>query len=453
MTAAVYLLLGLATGALVGAVIAALWLRGRNAAVVAELRERAKNLEQRANEFKAERDGLAARAALASSLETALQKERESAAEKLAVLDDAQKKLREAFSALSAEALRTNNQQFLDLAKTTLEKFQESARGDLDKRQLAIDQLVAPVKDTLGKFDAKLGELEKARIGAYDALRTQVQGLADSQTALKLETGNLVKALRAPQVRGRWGEIQLKRVVELAGMLDHCDFLEQQSVSTDDGRLRPDMIVKLPGGKNVVVDAKAPLAAYLEALEAPDEATRTEKLRAHARQIREHLRTLGQKAYWQQFQPAPEFVVLFLPGEMFYSAALEQDPSLIEEGVGQRVILATPTTLIALLKAVSFGWRQEALAVNAAEISELGRELHERLGTMGGHFVKLGERLDKAVDAYNGAMSSLETRVLVTARKFTQLSAGGTEEIALAVPIEKQPRALQAPELTGTNDG
>jgi DNA recombination protein RmuC len=444
---AVYLLLGIA----VGAVIAGLWLRGRNVAVIAELTERAKNLEQRAQEMKAERDGLAARAALATSLETALQKEREAAAEKLAVLDDAQKKLREAFSALSAEALRTNNQQFLDLAKTTLEKFQESARGDLDKRQVAIDQLVAPVRETLGKFDAKLGELEKARLGAYEALRTQVQGLADSQQALKMETGNLVKALRAPQVRGRWGEIQLRRVVELAGMLDHCDFFEQQSVTTDDGRLRPDMIIKLPGGKNVVVDAKAPLAAYLEALEATDETVRAEKMKAHARQIREHLRALGQKAYWQDFKPTPEFVVLFLPGEMFYSAALEQDPGLIEEGVGQKVILATPTTLIALLKAVSFGWRQEALAENAAHISELGRELHERLGTLGGHFAKLGTQLDKAVESYNSAMSSLETRVLVTARKFTQLGAGGTEEITTAEPIQKQPRMLQAPEMLDTN--
>jgi len=448
MADVLYLLLG----AVVGAVIAALWLRGKGVAEVAALRERAANLEKRGEELKTERDGLAARVAQVATLETTLQKEREAAAEKLTIINDAEKKLREAFDSLSAKALSANNQQFLDLAKATLEKFQEGARGDLDKRQLAIDQMVAPVKETLGKFDAKLGELEKARLGAYESLKTQVQGLADSQNALKTETGNLVKALRAPQVRGRWGEIQLRRVVELAGMLDHCDFLEQQSVNTEDGRLRPDMIVKLPGGKNVVVDAKAPLAAYLEALEAPDEATRTEKMKAHARQIREHLRSLGQKAYWQDFKPTPEFVVLFLPGEMFYSAALEQDPGLIEEGVGQKVILATPTTLIALLKAVSFGWRQEALAVNAAQISELGRELHQRLGTLGGYFAKLGDQLDKAVEVYNQATSSLETRVLVTARRFTQLGAGNPTEITTTEPIQKQTRMLQAPEMQGPKE-
>lgn len=445
-----YLLLG----AVVGAVVAALWLRGRNVGLVAELQERAKNLEQRANELKAERDVQAARAGLVASLETALQKEREAATEKLAVLQNAEKQLREAFDSLSAKALSANNAQFLSLAKATLEKFQEGAQGDLKMRQQAIDQLVAPVRETLGKFDAKLGELEKARVGAYEALRTQVQGLAESQTALKTETGNLVKALRAPQVRGRWGEIQLRRVVELAGMLDHCDFVEQVSVANDEGRQqRPDVIIKLPGGKNIVVDAKAPLSAYLEALEATDETVRLQKLKAHAQQIRDHLRQLGQKRYWEQFQPAPEFVVLFLPGETFFSAALEQDPTLIEGGVAERVILATPTTLIALLKAVAYGWRQEALTINAAHISELGKELHERLGTMGGHFARLGERLDKAVESYNSAMSSLETRVLVTARKFTQLESGGTEEIPSAEPIEKQPRSLQAPELTGTSDG
>jgi DNA recombination protein RmuC len=448
MEAAELILLGAVIGATIATVIAALR-NGRGAAEVAVLRERNTNLEKRAEELKSERDGLAARASLATALEATLQKERESASEKLAVLDDAQKKLREAFSALSAEALRTNNQQFLELAKSTLEKHQETARGDLDKRQQAIDALVKPVTETLGKFDSKLRDLETLREGAYQALRTQVSGLADTQEKLRLETGNLVKALRAPQVRGRWGEIQLKRVVELAGMLEHCDFQEQPTANTDTGRLRPDLIVKLPGGKNVVVDAKAPLSAYLEALEAPDEATRTDKLRAHARQIREHLRALGQKSYWEQFPNAPEFVVLFLPGETFFSAALEQDPTLIEEGVTERVILATPTTLIALLKAVSYGWRQEALAVNAAEISALGRELHERLSVMGEHFSDLGRKLDKVVESYNRTVTSLETRVLVSARRFTQLESGSQSEIPSAEPVEKQTRALQAHELLG----
>ena len=455
---ALCVLLGLAAGT----ALTWLWLRGRGASEVATLRERAANLEQRAAQADHDRETAAARArevedklrleqsartTKVAELETALTKEREAAVEKLSLLDDAQRKLREAFSALSADALRANNLQFLDLAKASLEKFQETARGDLDKREQAIHQLVKPVSETLGKFDTKLRELETLREGAYQAIRTQLTGLAETQDKLRAETGNLVKALRAPQVRGRWGEIQLKRVVELAGMLDHCDFLEQPTSTNDDGRLRPDLVVKLPGGKNVVVDAKAPLAAYLESLEAPTEALRIEKLRAHARQIRDHLRALGQKSYWEQFQPAPEFVVLFLPGETFFSAALEQDPALIEEGVNQRVILATPTTLIALLKAVSYGWRQESLAINAAEISELGRELHERLATMGEHFVGLGERLDKAVDYYNKTVTSLETRVFVTARRFTQLGAGGKTEIPTAEPVEKQPRALQAPEL------
>jgi DNA recombination protein RmuC len=445
METAAFLLLGI----MIGAIGAVLWLRSRNAGDLAALRERVDNRDQRITELERERAAAQAAVARAAALEAELKNERESTAEKLSLLVDAEKKLREAFSSLSAEALRTNNQQFLELAKSTLEKHQETAKGDLDKRQQAIDALVKPVSDTLGKFDSKLRDLETLREGAYQALRTQVSGLADTQEKLRLETGNLVKALRAPQVRGRWGEIQLKRVVEMAGMLEHCDFQEQPTATTADGRLRPDLVVKLPGGKNVVVDAKAPLAAYLESLEAPDEATRTEKLRAHSRQIREHLRSLGQKSYWEQFPNAPEFVVLFLPGETFFSAALEQDPALIEEGVSQRVILATPTTLIALLKAVSYGWRQEALAVNAAEISALGRELHERLATMGEHFTKLGDRLDKAVEAYNQSLTSLESRVLVTARRFTALGANSKTEIPASTPVEKQTRTLQAPELLG----
>jgi DNA recombination protein RmuC len=264
---------------------------------------------------------------------------------------------------------------------------------------------------------------------------------------LKSETANLVKALRAPQTRGRWGELQLKRVVEMAGMLDHCDFFEQESTDTEEGRLRPDLVVKLPGGKNIVVDAKAPLAAYLEALEAPDDDARRRALVDHARQVKDHLTKLGRKSYWEQFQPSPDFVVLFLPGETFYSAALEIDPGLIEYGVEQRVILATPTTLIALLRAVAYGWKQEALTENAREVSALGKELYERLATLADHWSDVGKHLGGAVGAFNKAVGSLETRVLVSARKFRDLKvAPESKEIASTAPLDSVPRALQAQE-------
>ena len=420
--------------------------------------QRAASAETRLGELQAEvkskDDALAQAAARIAEvreergrLESALAQEKRATEEKLALLGSAETKLREVFQALAGDVLTQSNASFLDLAKTRFEQSRVEAQGDLEARKKEVEQLVQPLKETMGKLGEKVGELEAKRERAYGEISTQVRQLVDSQQHLQKETQNLVRALRAPAVRGRWGELQLRRVVELAGMLDHCDFQEQSSTDTDTGRLRPDLVVKLPGGKTIVVDAKTSLAAYLDSLEATDDATRDARLVDHARQVRAQLVKLSQKAYFEQFESSPEFVVLFLPGETFFSAALQNDPALIEEGVEQRVILATPTTLIALLRAVAYGWRQERIAENAHQISEAGRELYARVVKFCEHLDRVRRGLNSAVDAYNDAAGSLERRVLPQARRFKELGASSGGDLDATAPIELVAREVQLPEL------
>jgi len=381
---------------------------------------------------------------LNAGLETRLEETQKAAAEKLTVIREAREQLAESFRAVSAEALKSNNQVFLDLAKQSLTNFASGAEPDLKGRQKAIGELVKPLRESLERVQSNIQEMEQARAATHASITEQVRSLVSTQEVLRSETSNLVNALRTPSVRGRWGELQLRRVAELAGMIPYCDFEEQASVQTDEGRLRPDMIIRLPNEREVVVDAKVSLKAYLEALDASDEESREQKLREHAAQVRAHVERLGAKNYWEQFGRAPEFVVAFLPGESFFSAALQHDSELLEFGVKHNVILATPTTLIALLKAVAYGWRQEKLTQNAQEISDLGRSLYARLRTFTRYLDDVGKHLVRAVNGYNRAVGSLESRVLVSARRFQELGAGAKGEMAPLDPVDTFPRSLAA---------
>jgi DNA recombination protein RmuC len=383
-------------------------------------------------------------------LQTELEKDRAVHAERLRAYHDAEGKLRDAFQALSADALKTNNEAFLSLAETRMREARTEATSDIDARKKAIEDLLAPMAKTLDQVDREIKDAERRRVESGAQLMQRIASLDTAGQGLRDETRRLTDALKRPGVRGRWGELQLKRVVELAGMLEYCDFMEQHTIQGgDDERIRPDVVVRLPGGKRIVIDAKAPLDAYLRALEAPDEIARQALLGEHAKQVRNHISQLSAKSYFEKVASTPEFVVMFLPGEMFFSAALEQDPSLIECGVEKRVIPASPTTLIALLRAVAYGWQQEAMEENARKISELGKTLYEAVRVLGNRFDTLGTRLKSSLEAYNEAVGSLEGNVLVKARKFKELqAANGGDEIKQLEPIDRVPRMLQAAELT-----
>jgi DNA recombination protein RmuC len=382
-----------------------------------------------------------------------LEHERSRAQERLATVQDAQERLSASFKALSAEALQASQSQLVELARAQLAAAQAEGKGDLDRRQQAVEQLVGPLREQLGRVDAQLVKLDQERRESRGRMDAQIRALTESGEKLRTETGALVTALRKPNTRGQWGQMQLRNVVELAGMVAHCDFVEQSSLSGEDTSMRPDLVVSLPGGKHVVVDAKAPLQGVLDAYEARDEDERDRHLRDHARLLRKHVKALADKAYWEGLDSAPDFVVMFLPGEHLYGAALEADPALLEDAMARRVLIATPTTLLAILRAVGYGWQQERMADSAKVISELGRELHGRLVKLSGLFGTLGSRLNSAVRAYNEAIGSYEARVLPGARRFAEhgVVAAGREPEKLE-PITLSARTLHVAPVDDEDD-
>jgi len=372
--------------------------------------------------------------------ETRVKEIQERLIEEKKLLQDAKDKLIDVFKSTAGDTLGRSNREFLKLARENFDKIIAEAKGDLGKRQEAITGLVKPISDSLKQFEEHVRELEKNRKGAYSGIQEHLKSLAESQQQLKRETGNLVNALRTPQIRGRWGELTLKRVVELSGMSEHCDFTEQVSVHSQEGRLKPDMIVHLPSNREIVVDAKVALDAYIKALNADSEEDKKRLLAFHANQIRTHMKNLGSKAYWNRLDKAPEFVVMFIPGESFFATAAAQDHNLIEDGIEMGVVLATPSTLIALLKAIAYGWNQKEIEVNALKIKELGKQLYERMRILVDYIADIGKGLSKANDSYNKAVGSLELRVLPAARRFQELGITSSNDIQALEKVETTPR-------------
>jgi DNA recombination protein RmuC len=438
------LLFACGVGLFLGSLVTGLWIIGRlrpqaqrAEATVDELR---KQLEKEQEALLSVRQAWAEAQQARVTAETRMEEAARQLVEQKALIDHTRQELMGSFQALSGEALKQNNEAFLKLAAVSFESLHVKADSDLVRRQQAIDAVVRPLQDSLQRYGEQLRLLEQSRQSAYGGLDQHLRSLAESQQRLQQETGNLVKALRSPTVRGQWGELTLKRVVELAGMVDHCDFAEQPSVTGDDGRFRPDMVVQLPGGRQIIVDAKTVLSAYLDAHEAQNEAQQVEALRRHAAQVKCRMDELCLKAYWTQFDRAPEFVVLFLPGEQFLGAALDQNPRLIEEGFANGVVLATPATLIALLRAVAYGWRQERMTAHAEEAGRLGKELYERMAVLAEHMNDVGQALGKSVSAYNRAVGSLETRILPAARRFKELGVSSDRNVPVLEPMEVVPR-------------
>ena len=453
MTTIIFLISGLVIGGFAAWFIASSQKQKQYSQVVTELEKRASGAEARIEELRRQvqqrdteivqvRNELDAERQAKVEAVTKFDAAQESFEEQKALIEVMKTEMTDTFNALSSAALKSSSEDFLRLASEHLGKVVADTKGRLGEHQAALDGMLKPLHETLKRYEEQIRSIEESRHKAYGSLEEQLRALASTHEHLQRETSNLVSALRKPQVRGRWGEMQLRRVAELSGMSMHCDFTEQLSVDTEKGKIRPDMIVHLPMEREIVVDSKVSLDAYLDAVSASTEDERRTKMEKHAQQVRTHMNKLASKEYWSQFKQSPEFVVLFIPGESFLSSALEIDTALIEDGIQRRVIIATPTTVIALLRAIAYGWRQEQMTKNAEEISELGRQLYERMTTLAQHFDNIGSNLEKAIAAYNKAVGSMESRILPSVRKFRELGATGADEIPIIEQIDQKPRNL-----------